>query len=416
MNIYPKVVECNKKTTYTIELKSTDHIESVFVLSKNDYFHKDEVEFLVEGYKVKFEYSMGILGEFFIKVNYSYKESKLFDLFCVDKELSKLYPFKGDLHMHTIYSDGKRTPLTMTLACLEEGMDFISITDHDNYQGSLEAIDKVKELEIDIKVFAGEEISVGKGDTEISKGNGHMLSINADHSIDDLRSNDTEYEKELEEIAKSLKDLDRSIDPLHYARNVWAIQKVKEANGLVVVCHPNWIYYDHKYHLHQALYKQMLLDGEIDGVEVYGDIDGIEACNDLAILEYIESGKLQFAPIGNSDAHDSDHGIGDRFTIVFASSNELVDIFSALKNGSCVAVKKQSNDHFNFIGKSGLSHYANFLLKEYYPKHKEYRNQLAKLYYDQLLNRIDLTSKIQSVQKKLQNLDQLFFDNARASS
>ncbi|NQY21415.1 MAG: hypothetical protein HRT40_08900 [Campylobacteraceae bacterium] len=67
----------------------------------------------------------------------------------------------------------------MVLASLDKGMDFLSITDHDNYQGSQIAIAKVKEHNIDILLLAGEELSVGgKKDMSISQGNGHILSIN----------------------------------------------------------------------------------------------------------------------------------------------------------------------------------------------------------------------------------------------
>ncbi len=55
-----------------------------------------------------------------------------------------LKPLKGDLHMHSTYSDGRTIPFSMVLASLDAGMDFVSVTDHDTYKGSLNAIEKVK--------------------------------------------------------------------------------------------------------------------------------------------------------------------------------------------------------------------------------------------------------------------------------
>ncbi|NQY21416.1 MAG: hypothetical protein HRT40_08905 [Campylobacteraceae bacterium] len=53
---------------------------------------------------------MPFIGEFVVKVNFTYKESKIACLYCLDKNMIKLRPIKGYLHMHSIHSDGKTTP------------------------------------------------------------------------------------------------------------------------------------------------------------------------------------------------------------------------------------------------------------------------------------------------------------------
>jgi len=410
MNIFPKVVEQNKLIQYTLGLKSLDNIESIIVSSKNDFFHNEQIDYkIVEG-KIVFEYKMKILGEFFVRVNFSYKESKFEELYCVDSDTIDLIPLKGDLHMHSIYSDGKRTPFAMVLASLEAGMDFMAITDHDNYEGSQIAIKKVKQNNIDIIVLSGEEVSVGKGDTSKSRGNGHILSINANRSIDDQRKDDKVYEKELEDISNSLKDIEKSIDPLHYARNIWAVQKIKDANGLAILCHPNWIYYDHKYHLHQAIYKKMLKDSKIDGVEVIGDIDKIEECNNMAYLTYMqnENRYKYLSPISNTDAHDSDHDLGMRFTVVLSRYKNTKSVVEAIENGLTCAVLKREEEH-QFIAKDDLAHYIYFLIKEYFPKHQKLRNRLAKLYMDQLINGQGFEQKVESTKNRLDSYNKQFF-------
>ncbi len=37
---------------------------------------------------------------------------------------------KGDLHVHTVFSDGKNTPEEMVLAAMEKGFDYIGFSDH----------------------------------------------------------------------------------------------------------------------------------------------------------------------------------------------------------------------------------------------------------------------------------------------
>lgn len=416
MRITPKVVEHNKNTKYKLRLKNTNNIkniESINIFSKTDYFHNEKLNFTIENNDIYFEYKMVYLGEFTVKVNYTYKESKSEPLYCVCSELIGLTPLRGDLHMHSVYSDGKRTPFAMALASLEVGMDFIAITDHDNYEGSQEAIEKIKENDVDLLVLAGEEVSVGKGDTVLSKGNGHMLSINANKSIEDQRKDDKTYEKELKVIVKELEsqELEEGINPLHYARNIWALNKIHEANGIAILCHPNWIYYDNKYHLHQAIYKQMLKNSKLDGIEVIGDIDKIEECNNMTYLTFLQNKNKykKLAAIANSDAHDSNHDLGIRYSVLFTKKRTIPSIINSIKDAKTVAVLRRSEIENQVIGDDYLCAYTQFLLREYFPKIEKLKYRLARLYLDELINNIDLKNKIKITKSKLENHSSLFF-------
>ena len=42
--------------------------------------------------------------------------------------------YRGDLHMHTIYSDGSGTPTEVAVVAVEHGLDFFGITDHNRAQ------------------------------------------------------------------------------------------------------------------------------------------------------------------------------------------------------------------------------------------------------------------------------------------
>ncbi|MDQ7047789.1 MAG: PHP domain-containing protein [Sulfurovum sp.] len=163
MKITPNVVAQNKSINYTLTLKNTNNIESIEVLSRGNYYHKDRITYSIENNKILFSYAMPCLGEFVVNVNFTYKESKWLCLYCLDEEMIGLRPYKGDLHMHSIYSDGRATPFAMALASLQQGMDFVSITDHDTYKGGQQAIKKVKENHIDLIVSSREKKSVWEG-------------------------------------------------------------------------------------------------------------------------------------------------------------------------------------------------------------------------------------------------------------
>lgn len=406
MKISPNVVEQNTNINYTLTLKNTSNIESIEVLSRGDFYHKDALVYTIENSSILFSYKMSFLGEFVIKVNFTYKESKTVVLYCLDKLMIKCRPLKGDLHMHSIYSDGKTTPFAMAMASLGAGMDFISITDHDSYEGSLNAIQKVKQHNIDLLVLRGEEVSVGgKMDMSVSQGNGHILSINANKSIQDQRKDTTKYEKELQEISKNLEkeEINKNIDVSHYAKNIWVINKIKEAEGISILAHPNWVYKDGKYHLNQAFYKEMLKSSSLDGIEVFGE-EKIKEHNNMTHLTALQTKNKHkyLAPFANSDAHDSDHEIGDRFTVVLVKEKSATSLIESIKEGLCCAVFKRENYEHQFIGKDELAQYVYFLVKEYYPKHTALKSRLAKLYIDQLINGESFENKINKAKQKLQ--------------
>ncbi len=419
MKITPNVVAQNSVVKYKLTLKNTDNIESIEVLSRGNYYHKDRLDYKIENSKILFAYAMPYIGEFVIKVSFTYKESKIVCLYCLDEVMIKLRPLKGDLHMHSICSDGKTTPFAMAMASLGAGMDFIGITDHDNYGGSLQAIKKVKENGIDLLVLAGEEVSVGgKKDMSTSLGNGHILSIHANKSIEEQRRDHKEYEAELQDIAKKLtkENIDKNIDPTHYAKNIWVINKIKEAKGISILAHPNWVYRDGKYHLHQAFYKEMLRSSHLDGVEVFGE-EKIKEHNNMTHLTALQTKNRHkyLAPFANSDAHDSDHEVGERFTILFVKEKSASSIIMAIKEGLTCAIFKRENYEHQFIGKDALAQYVYFLIKEYYPKHYSLKSRLAKLYLDQLINGENFDRKIKIVKQRLENYTNSFFEPVNPS-
>ena len=67
-----------------------------------------------------------------------------------------------DLHVHTTASDGTFTPSDVVLLAKKAGLAAMAVTDHDTISGVEEAVNKAKE--VDLELVPGVEISVG--DTE----------------------------------------------------------------------------------------------------------------------------------------------------------------------------------------------------------------------------------------------------------
>ena len=190
------------------------------------------------------------------------------------------------------------------------------------------------------------------------------------------------------------------------------INKTKEAKGVSILAHQNWVYRDGKYHLHQAFYKEMLKNSQLDGVEVFGE-EKVKEHNNIPHLTALQTTNKHkyLAPFANSDAHDSNHEVGERFTIVFVKEKSTSSIIKAVKAGLTCAIFKKENDEHQFIGKDALVQDVYFLIKEYYPKHTSLKSRLAKLYFDQLINGEKFDRKIQIVKQRLESHINNFWAN-----
>ena len=76
--------------------------------------------------------------------------------------------YRGDCHLHTVHSDGKRTPAETAAAAREAGLDFLTTTEHNTTtgHGAWEGL-----WGDDLLILCGEEITTR---------NGHVLALGTD--------------------------------------------------------------------------------------------------------------------------------------------------------------------------------------------------------------------------------------------
>src|SRR5699024_4533244 len=116
--------------------------------------------------------------EFFNHFNLSYIPPELREDFgeieAFQEEVSLIEPsdIRGDLHMHTTWSDGAQSIEEMVLQARKYGYEYIAITDHSKYLQvangltedrllrQREEIEKLKEKYSDIHIFAGVEMDI----------------------------------------------------------------------------------------------------------------------------------------------------------------------------------------------------------------------------------------------------------------
>ncbi|HHY19251.1 MAG TPA: PHP domain-containing protein [Firmicutes bacterium] len=115
-----------------------------------------------------------------------------------------------DLHLHTTYSDGSRTPEELVL--VTKDFQAIAITDHDTTEGVVPALSIVKKQRLSLKVIPGIELSSVLGDSEV-----HILGYGIDPASPELLQKTKSLKQErIERIRQTVDKLTTIGFPLSY--------------------------------------------------------------------------------------------------------------------------------------------------------------------------------------------------------
>jgi predicted metal-dependent phosphoesterase TrpH len=225
----------------------------------------------------------------------------------------------ADLHVHTKYSfDGTASVLAVLQHAKRIGLSVIAITDHNEINGALEAIDLAPM--IGIEVIPGIEISTAEGD---------LLALNVTQKI----------------------ERDRSL--------IETLLKVGELGGICIAPHPM----DARYRTH-SLGPHRIMKALQDrnaasvliAIETYNATILNKASNDYA---RIFAEHLEIAQTGSSDAHVLNAiGLG-RTQFPGHTHTELL---AALRNRVTVPQKNEEWNAVQILGSWVMNYYGNKLV------------------------------------------------------
>jgi hypothetical protein len=292
-----------------------------------------------------------------------------FRVYALAEDLFDRRPYKGDLHMHSHYSDGIESPAYVAGACRRIGLDFMAVTDHRQYAPSLEAIRAFEGVETDLRMYAGEEVH--PPDNPL-----HVVNFGGRFSLNERFREDGEaYCAEVEAIEKTLTDLPPGAERRAYASCVWCFEKIREGGGLGLWCHPYWLS-NNRYHVPETLIAYFFDRQPFDALELIAGYHRFEIeSNTLQVARYHqERARGRQVPIvGVSDAHGCERGelFGWFYTIVFALSPDLPDLIRGVKDLYSVAVEALPGETPRAFGPFRLAKYAHFLLRQVFPQHDE---------------------------------------------
>lgn len=223
--------------------------------------------------------------------------------------------YRGDCHLHSWHSDGRRTPAEIAALARAAGLDFVNSSDHNTTAAHAHWADSAGE---DLLVLLGEEVTTR---------NGHVLALGTDPGT--------------------------FVDWRHRARDRrWAhfAREIRRAGGLVVPAHPyaDCVGCSWKFGFAEA-----------DAVEVWNglwtpdDEVALAAWDGLLVASVRERGDWLPA-MGNSDAHRDPDIVGHPQTVVLAEELSREAILQGLRAGrSYVAESRTVTLDFGVTAPSG---------------------------------------------------------------
>ncbi len=314
-------------------------------------------------------------------------------VYCVDEDLAGRYPLRGDLHMHTIGSDGRQNSKVVAANYRAHGLDFTVISDHEVYYPSLEAIEYYKDVPTGLAIIPGEEVHMPSVDG--IKPDFHTVNFGGEYSINaltdgesvELKGTDPKYrslngrcpdympkEKWSEMIREKAKQMDvpDGINPIQAAICKWIYDEIRNAGGLGIFPHPYWI--NDVYHVPETFVDYITENKFFDAFEVLGGENYFEQNGFQTIKYYEDRAKgINYPIVGSTDSHSSLFHNRNAFicsTIVFSPENERKALIDSIKKFYSVAVDTISKE-FRLVGEKRFVRYGCFLLKEYFPLHDE---------------------------------------------
>ncbi|HEX3288953.1 MAG TPA: CehA/McbA family metallohydrolase [Mycobacterium sp.] len=187
--------------------------------------------------------------------------------------------YRGDLHTHTVHSDGRRRIEEMAEAAKSTGLDFIVSTDH-NTSSANRAWGSSTSTELE--VIAGEEVTTRHG---------HWLTVGLPP--------------------------DGWVD---YAA------RVRADGGRVVAAHPSvplpGCAWEFGYH-------------DVDAMEVWNGLWNVDDELSLRIWHQLLRQGRRIVAVGGSDSHVSEQPVGRPQTVVYAEEPSTAGLIDGLRHGRC---------------------------------------------------------------------------------
>lgn len=419
-DVYPKVVCAGSAAEITIRplglhARFPDTVQLIISPLQGRAYSLDDLQRGFFAYDLKpdddgclrFEHSFSSEQEYILRFTNRRGQECRLSVYAVNSDLAGLIPLMGDLHVHSIRSDGSEDPAVIAAYTRQMGYDFIAITDHKDFSGSLECIEAYRDAPIEMCLLTGEEVHLPDCDLHCVHAGG-QYSVNAmvDTVLSGLEKNnpgvtarfpkmctkmegssfpgtmtEAEFRSAIEAYADTLEPIPKGIPRHVYAGFCWICEQIRAAGGLSIFPHPYWIEnnssFGAAFHADERLTQYLFEQQPFDAFEVLGGERNFEQ-NGFQSIHYYQAlaEGLRFPIVGCSDSH----GLFRKpsafvaSTICFARENSSPAILEAIRGSRSVVVDLISEE-FRLVGDLRLVKYACFLMNSYFPLHQEACNE-----------------------------------------
>lgn len=343
-------------------------------------FYEPTIVFAQDGI-LKFDYKFENEQEYIIQVKPEKEKGKNVQVvetsvYALADDLYSKKVMKGDLHLHTTFSDGLESPEHRAVQARKTGFDFIAITDHNGFHGSKYLIEKMKHCPHNMVFLHGEEVHATSCPV-------HILSLGAASAIAPLVTNiDDKQRAKLDELMKKYKDvIGEGVDADAFVAAMDVFNKIHETGGLSVLCHIYWDAVDGMNHKRMGapeyLINALVDNCQFDAFEITSGAPKYDLkANYLQETYYREKLPKNFPIIGITDSHTTLNDMtifGGNYTIVFSDNCSETAIIDAIRQSYSVSVDGVS-DNVICHGSLRLIKYATFLVENYFPQHDQVVN------------------------------------------
>ena len=406
--VYPLIAEVGKKTEVVIrplqpryEFSETKKYSvKIYPMTRNvrkmvslpEYSHEAKAV----GKNLVFEYVFDKEEEYVIKLYSEEPHEKITQLamYALNSDWYPLRPLKGECHCHSCRLIGNHTGSTETPGYAmanyrKAGYDFVALTDHECYAGSVEAQETYKKVRLGMTILNGEEVHAPENFL-------HFIHIGGKESVNSMFHRDEKkYYDEVQHIIDT-EDI-KYHDKFLYASVLWVARKIKSVGGLAVLAHPHWL--NNVYSMPDEMTKMLLEDHVFDAYEMVGASDRHANNMKTAFYYQMMSEGIKVPPVvGVSDSHGTAKGnFVRKYTVVFAKENTSDAIIEAIKDYRTVAVETAESGEYNVSGTYRAVSFARFLIEWYFPYFPVITNEEGKLMHDYILGDKQAGKKLSSL-------------------
>ena len=315
--------------------------------------------------------------------------------------------YRGDLHVHSFFSDGKEEPGVVAANYRKYGYDFMALTDHYKMYPSKMLLDGYEGIPLELAMFLGEEVHVPYPSYIHAINFGGRASVNEYYADHEAQCND-----EIARRAASLSGGEEAVafNALEVAQRVWVAEKIREFGGMSILVHPHWM--SNAYNMPDVMTDYLFKHQVYDAFELLGG-QSIHENNMQTALYCEERAKGYRIPVvGSTDSHGTEPSVhfDDVSTLVFAPDVSFDSLTAAIKDGYSAAVEEYQRDaDYRLYGPYRTVKYGRYLMETYFPRHDEMCWEQGRLMKDYALGDPEAGDMLKRVYGRVERYAEEFF-------